>query len=147
MEELTSEQVSFAKNCMIEWIQIAHKEGYFDFLERVNGKEGMSILYNEIWHSALLERLLHGKDALPQPPPRAFSYPWYFLLEHGSDTVTDIGFWKDGTVAINQGSYLIEEKISDNEYILRYGNDIGKRDRKFRLTKGEQAWQLTLINQ
>jgi hypothetical protein len=37
----------------------------------------------DLWHSVLLPRLLDGYDPLPQPPPRAYSAPWYALIETG----------------------------------------------------------------
>ena len=40
-------------------------------------------LLADIDHSALLPRLLDGKEALEKAPPRAYSYPWYSLVEDG----------------------------------------------------------------
>lgn len=31
--------------------------------------------------SALFARLLEGKEALPEPPPTSYSYPWYSVIE------------------------------------------------------------------
>lgn len=37
----------------------------------------------DIAHSGLLERLLDNRDPLPLPPPLAWSYPWYSIVEKG----------------------------------------------------------------
>lgn len=46
-------------------------------------KEMAGLMGNSPGHSksALFARLLNGKEALPFPPPRAHSYPWYSVIE------------------------------------------------------------------
>jgi hypothetical protein len=66
--------------------------------------------------SALFQRLLDGKTALPHPPPTNYSYPWYALIEDGfSDKVSVDGFdfiaGKPG-VLINQAPWVI---VSNNQ--------------------------------
>lgn len=39
----------------------------------------------DIMKSALLRRLLMGQEPLKVPPPRAYSYPWYKLIDSGRD--------------------------------------------------------------
>lgn len=59
----------------VTWVDLARANGY--------GGEGWVPTDADIWHSALLCRLLAGNDPLPQAPPRAYSYPWYELVEKG----------------------------------------------------------------
>jgi hypothetical protein len=54
-----------------EWLEVLAESNY-----------GMPTS-SDVDHSALLHRLLEGKDPLPDPPPRSMSYPWYELIEKG----------------------------------------------------------------
>ena len=56
--------------CLLRWLRIRAD----------NGKpfpESLGQLEVDIDHSALLRRLLSGKEPLPQPPPLKHSYPDY----------------------------------------------------------------------
>jgi hypothetical protein len=78
----------------------------------------------------LLVRLLSGRDPLPEPPPLAFSYPWYQLIEQGWDEgYMDIGVYPEGvpvyqdeqpSIMICQARWLIEEKVSATEWIVAW---------------------------
>lgn len=61
-------------------------------------------------HSALLRRLLAGKDALPEPPPLANRYPWYALVDNGTDTTTDVRDPGDGALVISGTRWKIVER-------------------------------------
>ena len=61
---------------------------------RIRGKEMPD--YNADWlvslevdadHSALLSRLLDGKEPLEHKPPLYMSYPWYSLITEGSEVL------------------------------------------------------------
>lgn len=56
---------------------------YLRILEKENNGKHFPPNRADIEHSALLSRLLDGNDALPEPPPRMFSYPNYELVETG----------------------------------------------------------------
>ena len=84
----------------------------------------------DAWHSALLQRLLDGKDPLPVPPPRAYSYPWYALIENGRSTGhLDIHLYPHGVpvldddrprVTICQGIWDIVEDQGNDIYIVEW---------------------------
>jgi hypothetical protein len=81
---------------------------------------------NEIKKSALLARLLAGKNPLPYPPPCAYSYPWYAIVEDIEPTIIkiksglEIWFHSDGLfVNINQNKYSIIEKFADKIMVIR----------------------------
>ena len=44
-------------------------------------REALTYLDADIWHSALLARLLNGQEPLPYPPPLQNSYPAYDFME------------------------------------------------------------------
>lgn len=98
-----------------EWLDILNEVGY--------GSPTMA----DVDHSALLHRLLEGKDPLPEPPPRSMSYPWYELIEKGED-IADIHEFppvEDGAeggkfLAINQAVWDIVEKQDDDHYTVRW---------------------------
>jgi len=59
----------------------------------------------DIQHSALLYRLLSGKPLLPDPPPKAYSYPWYELAEGENcraEQVHDIKLGDHSGVSVEQ---------------------------------------------
>lgn len=86
-------------------------------------------------HSSLLNRLLEGKEPLPDPPPRAMSYPWYSLIENGKDYPYEV-FFVEQEVVIEQMSWQILEKINDNQYIVSYD----KNKSSWRLSKTNEKW-------
>lgn len=70
--KLTSHQAEFAIRCV---------EQYFLIKEKIGQKLLPSRLMVDMSHSALLRRLLSGKEPLEKPPPKRFSYPCYELGE------------------------------------------------------------------
>lgn len=66
---LTIEQ---AHNAFREWLRIRAASGYAGQYPATDV---------EADHSALLNRLLRGRKALPTPPPLAYAYPWYELFD------------------------------------------------------------------
>ena len=75
---LTSQSTEGARiiRAAVTWVDTARKNGY--------GGKGWVPTDADIWHSSLLVRLLEGKELLPEPPPKAYSYPWYDLIENGA---------------------------------------------------------------
>lgn len=66
----------------------------------------------DIDHSTLLDRLLNGKQFLPEPPPLAFSYPMYSLAETGSYTPHEVLIDKDhNSVVIDQSRWQIVQVL------------------------------------
>lgn len=56
--------------CVYRWMEIAEE----------NGRNTRQV---DAVHSALLLRLILGKEPLPKPPPRFFSYPCYDFADKG----------------------------------------------------------------
>jgi len=78
-------------------------------------------------HSALLQRLLEGKDPFPEPPPRSHSYPNYNLLERGFDDPLQVYELEDEdenegmpVLVIDQAIWKIVEKLGPEEWIAAY---------------------------
>jgi len=89
---------------------------------KIRGKPDDAQLCADIDHSALLARLLDGKEPLPAPPPRAFSYPWYDLIESGKGDAMEV--WRHppnaDTISINQsGQWAVIEARDDGSYRAR----------------------------
>jgi hypothetical protein len=100
------------------WLKIREENG-FDF-----PKDRIS-LDCDARHSALLDRLFQGKEPLPEPPPKAFSYPWYKLIEDGYAYPYEV--WEPHptlhpfpALVIDQHPWKIIEKVSDREWICTY---------------------------
>ncbi len=89
--ELTREQIGFAIKAMSSYTRILEEQ-----------KKG-SPTPADIDHSALLNRLLSGKEPFPEPPPLFYGYPCY-ELEEGEQVVVGSIFHDrpNNRVAINQ---------------------------------------------
>ncbi len=83
-------------------------------------------------HSSLLFRLLEGKEPLPQPPPRAYSYPWYSLVETGGPELCEAyphfdDYMKMGHerpfAVVNQSLWKIVGKDGDTYLLEWYTRD------------------------
>ncbi len=62
--------------------------------------------YADATHSALLKRLLSGKDPTEHVPPKAFGYPWYELEDGKECPILDRDFYVgDDSVRICQSGY------------------------------------------
>lgn len=81
----------------------------------------------DVDHSSLLLRLLAGKEPFENPPPRAYSYPWYRLLEdEGEDGLHEFEIYFNGMKQVNicQGMWDIEAIWGDKIFIVRWpGSD------------------------
>lgn len=69
------EQYSFTQNCFRIW-------------SLFSGKSELTIA--DIYHSALLKRLMLNEPIFKHRPPRAMSYPWYSLLDNGIENAAEV---------------------------------------------------------
>lgn len=81
----------------------------------------------DVDHSALLRRLLAGKDPLPLPPPRNCSQPWYSLIEDGEGWALELVRQQPDRpgvpfmVAVAQDAgWVVVNQPSATTYRLRY---------------------------
>lgn len=90
MEPLTDEQIMFVRRQVGRWLRVRaadpskpNQRGPVMLMlnTRAGDDEAVRALYNQLSadadHSALLWRLLSGKEPLPEPPPLEHSYPVY----------------------------------------------------------------------
>lgn len=108
------------------WLQVRESEGF-------NFPSSYVQLEADIMHSSLLRRIIRGDKIFEEPPPRAFSYPCYELLESGQgkpfEVIFDDTFLKFPCLIIDQSFWKIIESISDDEYICVYSMGHGERER------------------
>jgi len=77
----------------------------------------------DVHHSALLYRLLSGRPLLPDPPPKAYSYPWYKLAEGEkcrAEQVYDVELEDISSVSVEQ--HLGWSWEDDTKSVLVYEN-------------------------
>lgn len=113
-------------NCIKRWLAIKDQESKVDEMKRGTGYINMII---DMEHSALLPRLISGKEPYIYPPPKAYSRPWYKLLDNNGAVICTKIFedsWngKQRIVMQNWGWDLVQ-KNSDKEYIVRYSEEEG----------------------
>lgn len=127
-------------DALLRWLSIRAEHGY-EF------PDNYYQFGADIGHSALLRRLLDGKEPLPDPPPRSFSYPWYSLIEDGEGFPMEVWeghpklFSDYPALVIDQcGCWKILEKISDTEWIATYS--YGKGDK---VMWAEGKWRIYQI--
>ena len=98
--------------------------------------------------SALLERIRSGLPPMDEPPPVAYSCPWYALVEDAGphyifDVSTDSGFLKEDEILAAQNRFKIYERIGDKGYLV---GDIRGTSYRFRLWY-DPDWQPRSIAQ
>lgn len=78
-EPLTPAQIDWVKHRVATWFEI----------RRTWDRGYVTLTYGQLaadaLHSALLHRLLEGKDPLPEPPPLRGGYPDYGAVEEGDE--------------------------------------------------------------
>lgn len=125
------------------WLQILRKE---------RREVHLSHISVDLDHSALFRRLLKGERVYSSPPPLAYSYPWYDLLEESGPQACE--FWIGGegdylepnTPVINQSAkWRIEEKRSDTEYIVAF-KTLRCRVTHARPGKGFSEWDIEVLD-
>lgn len=75
--------VNFVIEKMSEWVRILNENGH-------GSPTGA-----DVDHSALLRRLLEGKEAFKNPPPKMFAYPNYKLAEGKEVEIYEINDYND----------------------------------------------------
>ena len=68
---------------VVHWIDLVRRSGNPRYTETWLPSNA------DLCKSALLARLLEGKEAHPLPPPRCYSYPWHSLLDDGEARLND----------------------------------------------------------
>jgi hypothetical protein len=108
---------------LIQWLALREEHGrpFPSSLEQ---------LQCDLDHSALLLRLLEGKEPFPEPPPRAHSYPNYGLLENGWHDPLEVNEYDKGSslakdeggpvIVIDQTIWKLIAKVGDEEWIVTY---------------------------
>jgi hypothetical protein len=127
---------------ILEWIKVA-REAY--------KKPDWLPANADVDHSALLMRILSGDKPQKNPPPTAFSYPWYDLFDDAPFTdhpVVDVYVRTDlgagPTVVINQSVWNIIEVIEENmHYIVKYPPNEELFDLKFKAYTKKQYLRST----
>jgi len=86
--------------------------------------------------------MMEGKEPLPLPPPRSYSYPWYSLIEDGygypgevwKPTSWDQCFTDYPSIVIDQTPWKLLEELGEDDWIVTY--QYGRNDKtKFADTK------------
>lgn len=82
MEPLTTDQIIFVRQQVARWLSIKfeHERTNLQAGEKKWPRSPVSYVHQLIPdadHSALLWRLLEGKEPLPEPPPLENAYPVY----------------------------------------------------------------------
>lgn len=78
-EQLTLRQVEWARHQVARWFLVRQQ------WEQRPVPTSFTQLAADADHSALLYRLLSGKEPLPEPPPLRHGYPDYKAVEEGED--------------------------------------------------------------
>lgn len=102
--------------CVLRWLSIREDNsipppGRFHHME------------DDISHSALLRRLIDGKDPLPDPPPESYGQPWYELMENGQSTDVQVAEleWGNGThLIINESLWKILRQDGPDAWYITY---------------------------
>jgi ADP-ribosylglycohydrolase len=106
--------------CFLRWLEIREREQGRD---RGSAWSLRVDALHSALHSALLQRLLDGDEPLPKPPPRAFSYPWYELLERGCADAFEVWSRPGSTeVVINQYPWKLVRERAPNDWEVTYGD-------------------------
>jgi hypothetical protein len=119
MDAMTPEEKRTAE-AIFTWLEIRAKAGQL-------GPVTVPALMEDAEKSALLPRLLSGREALPEPPPTAFGQPWHDIVECGhADHVlvehlpSGFGAAYAGRVFINRFPWLIVEQAETDSYLVTW---------------------------
>ena len=85
----------------------------------------LHVLGPDVDHSALFQRILNNKKIYKNIPPRAYSYPWYDLLDKKEVTAT-VSIHHDNKLnvnylLINQTRWEIESAWKDTMFKAKHG--------------------------
>lgn len=123
MEGALKNPRTWSIQCLIDWLKIRQEQGQ---TVPTNAEDFAA----EVDHSALLRRLIEGKQPLPNPPPLSYSYPWYELMEKGWAIPTEV--WEGNekfnaeqqfqALVINQQPWRIVDKRGPEDFLVTYGD-------------------------
>ena len=118
---LWSDEEQRLKTAFFRWLMIREQE---------TGDRPTSVLtlMVDVDKSCLLRRLCDGKEPFPEPPPLAYSAPWYELLEKGriecSDALVclkgEAPFQDFDEMNIAQHTWKILSKHGDRDFTCQY---------------------------
>lgn len=130
-------------NAALQWVALRLKweSRVEDNINDLGWEEAMKWLLvpnsPDVHHSALLQRLLSGKEPLPVPPPKSHSYPWYSLIENGYEDLHEAFvygpseiFGKKNMMSICQSLWQVVNEIPGG-YIIRHD----KHNPLFKITR------------
>ena len=100
-------------NALLRWLEIRAKHG-------IPFPGSLWSLNIDASKSALLDRLLEGKEPLPEPPPLSFSYPWYTLIEEGAGISHTVFELTAEWLVVNQYRWKILEKLGPTSWVVTY---------------------------
>lgn len=120
---------------LFRWLEIREENG-------IPFPRDLISLKTDIDHSVLLKRLMNGKEIFPEPPPKAYGYPCYKMLEEQIYKPGEVWFHNEDLV-INQTVWKIIERISDTEYIVSYEYVVS---RKFDKKMSKNRWTLKKLD-
>lgn len=133
--EITINEQQRVLQCVQRWLQIREDfEGAFP-ASAVQLAVDMS-------HSALLQRLLEGKEPFEDPPPLSYSDPWYELLEYGTAACSAQLFPEVGQVLINQEAWNLLEDLGGQAFVVSYP----QTSAQYSLAQEEDNWRITLLD-
>ena len=101
----------------------------------------------DVWHSALLERLIAGHEPLQDPPPLAYGYPWYALIEQGlarlrPDEVTlQLGETPPRVIVCGHGWHILAE-YGPAGWVVTYDPPSRTRGRWVLVRQPEGGWEV-----
>ena len=131
-----------AINAVFQWLSIieAMKGEYSHDLQK---------LKIDADHSALLERIIAKEKVYDTPPPIAFSYPNYSLMDNNYNYPIDVHFnvaslddiYKAKLVIIDQTPWKIVEEPEPDTYLLQYRIRTGKDTIRW----SDSIWKLTKL--
>lgn len=103
-------------DALVKWLEIREKNGY-EF------PSSLMQLICDMEHSALLQRLLNGKQPTEERPPKSFSYPNYGLVDTGISypmTVFEDNHLGETSIVIDQSPWTLIEKLEEDSYVVQY---------------------------
>jgi hypothetical protein len=129
-------------NILFRWLRIRSENGF----DMPSSCQHFEITCHK---SALLNRMLEGKEPLEIPPPKSMSYPWYDLIENGISYPTEVWeateSWADQLadypiIVIDQSLWKMLAKLDEENWLVTYSYG-PEGDRKF----AEGIWQVYTV--
>lgn len=136
---------------LFKWLEIREEHG-------VDFPGSLDQLKISMLKSSLLKRMIEGKEPLPYPPPRSYSYPWYSLIEDGEGTSKDVwrgDAWVDDlyncpTLIIDQFPWKIIKELSPEEWFVVYSykdfEESTSCEDTWHVFKSNDLWHIKRLN-